>query len=150
MGQKVWISDRTKCLKSKHFFLDFWHFFLSTYLIKLTALYLFSEAKCESGKTKPKKPVASHLEVYGTCLIFWILDTVWKYEYSHAPRTGRLVWQTGRKSVRILNVRISNVGLVNLTASGCSITERPITGHNCPDFIRSNPKTGSKPITGHL
>ena len=47
-GQKVLISDRKECLKSKCLCSDFGHF-LSTYF----RLYLFSETKCESVKTKP-------------------------------------------------------------------------------------------------
>ena len=38
--------------------------------------------------------------------------------YSHAPNTGRPVWQTRRKSVRLSNVRISNVQTSNYIMSG--------------------------------
>ena len=40
-------------------------------------------------------------------------------QYSERPRTERSVWQTGRKSVRLLNVRISKVRFSSVVSLDC-------------------------------
>ena len=106
--------------------------------------------------------------IWKIVLILWlfVLAILYLYiartiEYSVMPKTGRPVWRTGRKSVRISNrpvigrpVVISLSGFQTHSKSGhlCPdfgrfnrtskllSTGHPITGHLCPDFRRSRPK----------
>ena len=76
-------------------------------------------------------------------------------KYSHAPKTGRPVCQTGRKSVRFSACpAIGRPVAFNLSCYrtdsksgqycpdferfGLNSTGRPITGQYCPDFRRSS------------
>ena len=67
-------------------------------------------------------------------------------DYSKRPKTGRPVWQTGRKSVWISNIRLSDVRFASICPDFECPNERSKSGHLCPDFRHFKHKTGSKPV----